>query len=133
MIIKRTGYYREMPHGETGDPSIHEDVGKGSLSRDDLGHALSYLRDAPVLVSCTGYVQDVVDPEKGVAGIPDCKTDGVWAWPGDYPYYIKEYGIPVEEAFLEHMREGGWNPTFDVSAIDFDSLTFVDHDGKAVG
>lgn len=125
MIMRRTGYFKEMPHAKADDPSIYESAGTLDLDQESLRKALVYMQDAPVLVACTGFAQNVIEPGEGCVGVPDCKTDGAWIWPGDFPYYVRAYKVAIDGDFLAHMRARGWAPSFDVASLDFAELEFA--------
>ena len=132
MNLTRIGYFKEMPHAESTDPSIQDFIGKSKIGENETEMACKYLRNAPVLAACAGLTTDVIDPDKGISGNPSAMTDGVWVWPGDYVYYVETYRLPVNEDFLEHMKSRTWNPSFDVMSLDFDNLKFVNIDGSAL-
>lgn len=82
MKLKRQGFYKEMPHGKSSDPSIFEFIqNKESINEEKI---VSYLKQGIVLVSCGGVVNDIINPDEGIAGCPNMMTDGIWVWPGIY-------------------------------------------------
>ena len=107
MKYKRTGFFREMPHGDGNDPSIKEAMNclKSDQNVDDI---CDYLDAGKILVICCGSCIDVIDPKKGIAGTPSLLTDGVWVWPGDLSYYVRNYHVAIDAAFVEHMRSSNW-------------------------
>lgn len=107
MKLIRTGYFREMPHGEENDPSIKEAMNGLKLDQD-TERIIDYLDAGKTLVVCCGSSIDVVDPEKGISGTPSMLTDGVWVWPGDLSYYVRNYHVAIDAAFVEHMRSNNW-------------------------
>jgi len=38
----------------------------------------------------------------------EVRTDGVWVWPGDLPYYVRRSGVEVPAEMLAHMAKRGW-------------------------
>ncbi len=131
MNLVRTGYFKEMPHAETTDPSIRNFIGKSIVNDTESELVYNYLRHAPVLAACTGFASDVVNPDKGVSGVPSCMTDGVWVWPGDLAYYVDNYSLKISDEFLKHMKSRNWDPSFDVSALDFDNLNIINEQDGA--
>lgn len=117
MTLKKIGYYKEMPHGEANDPSIRDII--NALDQiDEIDNICSYLDDGKPIVVCCGTSQDVINPEKGIAGIPSVLTDGVWVWPGDLSYYVRNYHIGIDHDFLNHMRENNWSISFNPDNIE---------------
>ena len=106
MILRRQGYFKEMPHGDSTDSSIFENLHKKIDNKDKI---CNYLRQGYVLAACGGVVKDVVCPEKGIVGSPDDITDGVWIWPADLVYYVENYDLLLDDAFINYMSEHEWN------------------------
>lgn len=119
MKLKRQGFYKEMPHGKRDDPSIFNFIQK--KENDDEEKILNYLKQGIVLVACGGVVNDIIEPDNGIAGCPDMRTDGTWLWPGDLPYYVKKYHIILDPQFIKTMRKNEWR-IIDSSQIDFDDI-----------
>ena len=132
MNLIRIGYFKEMPHAQSTDPSIHDFIGESNIDEEEARRACEYLRNAPVLAACAGLAKDIIDPDKGISGTPSCMTDVSWAWPGDYVYYVETYGVAINERFLKHMKSKKWDPSFNVMSLDFNNLNFVNLDGTAL-
>lgn len=105
MALKRVGYFLEL-HNEPDLPSIHEAV--RSVGHPEEAHILSYLDAGIALAGAGGVQKDAVDPSKGYVTSPDIMTDGVWTWPGELEYYVRNYHIELPNEFVEHMRHSGW-------------------------
>jgi hypothetical protein len=43
-----------------------------------------------------------------IIGSPDIMIDGVYAWPGDLPFYVRRYHVRLRDDFVAHMRANGW-------------------------
>lgn len=71
--------------------------------------ALAYLDRACCLMASPGLYPDLLDPARQIGG-PYTFTDGVWLWPGDVVYYLRNYHIDLPAEFLEHMRARDWVP-----------------------
>lgn len=119
MKLKRQGFYKEMSHGKSDDPSIFDFIQK--KGNDDEEKIVTYLKEGIVLVACGGVVNDIIEPNNGIAGCPDMLTDGTWLWPGDLSYYVKKYHIVLEPEFIKTMRQNEWK-VIDPSQIDFDNV-----------
>ena len=63
MILKRQGYYKEMPHGDETDQSIFEYIHKKIDNKDKI---CNYLRNGYVLAACGNVVK-----EEKTAATPD--------------------------------------------------------------
>lgn len=125
MNLKRQGYFKEMPHGEDTDPSIIPYINKADSS--EITNICAYLDSGIPLITCCGVSFDVIKPENGISGTPTVFSDGKWVWPGDLSYYVKNYALALDSAFVEDMREKGWHIDLSESDIDFKSITI---DGK---
>ena len=73
----------------------------------------SYLRNGLLLIGCPGVVSDTLDGTVGVIGSPDILTDGVWAWPGELPYYVEKCHLTLPGEFVGHIRERSFQPPAD--------------------
>lgn len=118
MILKRQGYYREMPHAEETDPSMKEYIGKKFDYKKEI---CQYLQKGIVLAACGEVSRDILRSEKGIAGTPDEMTDGKYIWPGDLAYYVLNYDLQLNKEFIDYMIEHEWTVPNDLE-IDFDNL-----------
>lgn len=121
MNIKRQGFFREMPHGEDSDPSIRNRIGK--IDSKIVKKVCKYLENGIKVISCAGTVDDIIKPERGTAGIPSILTDGIWYWPGDLAYYVKNYNVSLSSEFIETMQKNDWKILLKVDDIDFNNLS----------
>ena len=121
MILKRQGYYKEMPHGDDTDPSILENLHKVIDNKEKI---CNYLRQGYILAACGRVVSDVVYPEKGVIGTPDDMTDGMWMWPADLVYYVENYNLLLDNAFIKYMAEHEWSISKNLE-IDEDNIEVI--------
>ena len=101
MILKRHGYYKEMPYAEPSDPSIFDSIGKKNPEKDKI---CRYLNNGFILAACGGVTNDIINPKNGVIGTPDEMTDGQWIWPRDVAYYVQNYDLQLNPVFIDHMR-----------------------------
>ncbi|MFK8848151.1 hypothetical protein [Streptomyces sp. Ac-502] len=69
----------------------------------------SYLSEAHSLLT-TGNIQDPMDTEKGLVAPFGFCTDGEWAWPAYWGYFVREYGVRLPSEFTEHAREQKFTP-----------------------
>ena len=121
MNLITIGYYKEMPHGNQTDPSIKDFVGKEDKAL--AAKISSYLSSGISLAVTPGIVNDVIDPDKGIAGSPTAYTDGTWVWPGDLAYYVMNYRLKLPDEFTKTMQENNWTIPIKLEDIVFDSLT----------
>ena len=118
MVLKKVGSYKELSYGDTNDPSIFDAIGFEISNKKEI---CDYLKKGFVLAACAGTVSDVINPEKGIIGPPDCLTDGTWTWYADLAYYVAEYDLKLDDAFLEHMKSNLWQVPEDID-MDFDNV-----------
>jgi hypothetical protein len=112
----RVGFFREMRHGDQGDPSLAEARGSEPGVHQDA--IAAYLAAGQVMIATPGIAKDVING-KTVIGSPSYLTDGVYVWPADVAYYVKTYNVRLPTEFLEHAMANGFKaPT----GIDVKSL-----------
>ncbi|MFC4331608.1 hypothetical protein ACFPC0_28315 [Streptomyces andamanensis] len=87
--------------------SLRDSAGKLAESlRDPLAQ---YLGGSTVLMSA-GNVADPLDEAKGPVVPFGFSTDGEWAWPTYWAYFVREYGTSVPSDFLMHAQSRGFTP-----------------------
>lgn len=121
MILKRQGFYKEMPHAEATDPSISDYIGKNIAYKKEI---CQYLQNGFVLAACGEVSKDILHPENGIAGTPDDMTDGKNIWPGDLAYYVMNYDLQLNKEFVDYMLSHNWSVPNDIQ-IDFNNLEVV--------
>lgn len=121
--LRRTGFFREMPHGEVSDPSIMTYIGKSSYSAESKKKICHYLDSGITLIACFGLSSDIIHPERGFAGCPGTMTDGIWVWPGDLSYYVAQYSLKLNDEFLKTMAQNNWQIPITEDALDYNSIT----------
>ncbi|MBQ1395844.1 MAG: hypothetical protein IIY84_00915 [Eubacterium sp.] len=120
MNLIRQGYYREMPFAESTDPSMLAFIGKADPG--EIDNICAYLNSGIVLITCCGTSTDVIKPEKGIAGTPSVMTDGIWVWPGDLSYYVKNYQLALNPEFVSAMRSHNWKVNLQEAELDYASI-----------
>ncbi|MFE9191936.1 hypothetical protein ACFYL6_20230 [Micromonospora sp. NPDC007208] len=78
------------------------------LDDNERDAVLRYLEDAPLLLTSTERMIDVVDPERGGVVPLDHRTDGVWVWTDSVPYYLRHHGLAPDPEFLAAIRAGNY-------------------------
>lgn len=108
MSIKRVGFFRELPHGDSEGESLLGYVSKGD-SREQAALA-DYLANGATLAVAPQRVRDVLDEAEDDIGSLAIMTDGTWIWPADLAYYVQKYNVSLPVEFVEHARSLQWNP-----------------------
>ncbi|GAA1416796.1 hypothetical protein GCM10009662_67910 [Catellatospora coxensis] len=80
------------------------DPGHERLAGTERDAVLRYLEDAPVLLSSTERMADVVDPVRGEVVPLDQRTDGAWVWTDCARYYLARHGLAPDPEFLAAIR-----------------------------
>jgi hypothetical protein len=111
MKLRRVGFFQELDHGDPTGPRLADLV--NDRPQPDEIKISSYLRRGLLLIGCPGVVADALDSTVGVIGSPDILTDGMWAWPGDLPYYVEKYHPALPGEFVSHIRERSFQPPTD--------------------
>ena len=123
--IKRIGYFREMPDGSPEDPSIKDYINKGTNL--PVERICGYLDSGIPLIVTPGTAVDIIDEAKGTAGSPSVLTDGKWAWSGVLSYYVRNYNLELDSAFVETMKSNNWAIPIQEDGLDYSRILL---DGK---
>lgn len=115
--LQRTGFFREMPHGEPTDPSLA--AARNAAPTPHEARVIAYLDAGHVLQPASGPTHDVLATNTEI-GWPHIRTDGRFAWPADLAHYVRTYHVRLSGAFIEHMLASGWAVPDD---IDLATLT----------
>jgi len=78
------------------------------LDGEERDRVLRYLETAPVLLSSTERMIDILAPEGGPVVPLVHRTDGRWAWTDTVPYYLRRHGLAPDPALLDAIRAGGY-------------------------
>jgi hypothetical protein len=105
MKLRTAGFFCELPHGEEDEQSIRDVM--ADVPQQNEQQIIEYLRKGILFIGCPGVAMDALDPSL-VAGSPHTFTDGVWAWPGDLPYYVERYHVRLPNDFVIHMERNRW-------------------------
>ncbi|GAA5700645.1 hypothetical protein AQJ43_15285 [Streptomyces avermitilis] len=88
--------------------SLREQIGQLD---DSLREPLAqYLEGSQMLMSA-GNIIDPLGVEKGPVVPFGFSTDGEWAWPTYWAYFVREYGVSAPDDFMEHVKSRGFVPT----------------------
>jgi hypothetical protein len=80
-----------------------------------------YLEHAPAYAGVGRVVGDVLDPAVKVILFPGSRTDGVYLWPSELPYYVRTYHLRLPTEFVERMAALNWQPPAK-SSINWENL-----------
>ena len=120
MKVKTVGYFKEMSEVKPDAESIFEFINKGKTeNKEDI---CNYLDSGVALIIVPAVTEDVINPEKGNAGVASEYTDGTWLWRGDLSYYVRNYNIKLPEEFLETMKKNNWKVPISPENMDEESL-----------
>jgi len=119
MILKQVGFFKELDYGDKQGESIYDFISATpGLDEDKI---INYLKSGIVFVVSPTVTQDVISKNEKYIDALKTLTDGVWEWPLDLVYYVREYHVALDKEFINHMKSNGWTiPNKD--SIDLDSL-----------
>ena len=120
MNVKTVGYYKEMPHGGNSKDSIFDIIKKGD--RKLIDKICRYLESGIEFIVSPCIVDDVINPERGTAGVTSTYTDGTWFWPGDLEYYVRNYNLKLPDDFITTMRNNNWKVPVTLDDLDYDEI-----------
>lgn len=120
MKLKTVGYYKEMPHGHETGNSIFDFINKGS--QEYIDKIYQYLKSGVEFVVSPEVTHDIITPEKGTSGIASSYTDGIWLWPGDLAYYVKNYNLKLPDEFISTMSQNNWKISKTIDDMDYEEI-----------
>ena len=120
MELKTVGYYKEMPHGKDTDNSILDFINKGS--QDNIDMIYQYLKSRVEFIVSPEVTHDIISPEKGTSGTASSYTDGIWLWPGDLAYYVKNYKLKLPDEFISTMAQNNWKISKTLDDMDYEEI-----------
>ena len=120
MELKTVGYYKEMPHGRKADNSILDFIDKEKP--ENIEKIYQYLRSGVEFIVSPEITHDIIVPEKGTSGIASSYTDGIWLWPGDLAYYVKNYNLKLPDDFISTMKENDWQILKTIDDMNYDEI-----------
>lgn len=89
------------------------------LTPAERAEPLAYLAAGTALLMTTASEPDFVEPSRGEVVPMNFRTDGTWVWNDALAYYLAEYGLAPEPAFLAAMEAAGWVcPTPDIEVVE---------------
>lgn len=92
-------------------------VGLSKLDEELRSPLATYLDESSALW-VTASIDDPLDPAKKRVVSIGYSTDGTWAWPSYWGYFVREYGVEVPAEFIAHARERNFAP----AVLDRDAL-----------
>lgn len=92
-------------------------VGLGKLDEELRSPLATYLDESSALW-VTASIDDPLDLAKKRVVSIGYSTDGTWAWPSYWGYFVREYGVEVPAEFIAHARERNFAP----AVLDRDAL-----------
>ena len=120
MNLTSVGYFREMLDGSPSDPSIRDYINEGD--KNSIENICAYLDGGLPLIVTPGVSVDIIDENKGIAGSPSVLTDGKWAWSGVLSYYVRNYNLKLDNAFIETMKAYDWAIPIREDELDYSSI-----------
>lgn len=102
MKLRRVGFFQELKYGSASDPSIYDKMGSVP---EDSDQVIQYLKTGYLLIVSPEVEHDVISPEKKMICGLNILTDGHWAWPESFSYYIQNYKVALPTSFLEYVRK----------------------------
>lgn len=118
MKLKQVGFYRELDYGNEQVESIYEVITASPNANEDK--IICYLESGEVFLVSPSVTRDVLLRDKRFIGCLKILTDGIWTWPSDLAYYVKEYHVALNKDFISHMSNNGW--VINKDAIDLYEL-----------
>lgn len=105
--MKYIGFIKEIENNIRSAMKMDEMFVDSYVDDNERQHAINYLREGQIFGSAMSYLRDKIDGEP--IGPLQYYTDGTYAWPEYYPFYLskyKNYYIPGE--FLEYLKNNNF-------------------------
>lgn len=120
MNVKTVGYYKEMPHRIETTDSIYDFINKEKQER--IKSICKYLDSGLELIVSPGVTEDIIEPLNGNAGTTSTFTDGIWLWPGDLSYYVRNYRLKLPDDFITTMKNNNWKVNISLDDLNFEEM-----------
>ena len=91
-------------------PSIHEFIDEKVTDYRDKDKILEYLEKAQVVATTSRLSFPCVLTKKKFTGSLSYRTDGIWLWPDDLAYYVREHHVRLPVKMLETIRLNSYTP-----------------------
>ena len=101
----RVGFFKEMPHGQPGDPSMAAARAEAPAPKQEA--VASYLDAGHLFIATPKPSVDVFD-KRTLISPPHYLTDGRHVWPGDLAHYVRTYNVRLPVDFVEHIMASGF-------------------------
>ena len=115
LYLIKKGFFTEMNLGFSVDISIKNYAFKNN-DKVLAKKICDYLKKGTVIAACFGISKDIFDENK-VSGDQSLLTDGKYVWPNNLAYYVEEYGVEIDNEFLEFMIKNNWTNSFSASDL----------------
>jgi len=114
--VQYLGWFSDLPHGRRGAARLRDS--RDELTEQEANLAANYLDNGTCIAETTGAIlHDELDPERPVIGPFRTLTDGIYIWPSDLPYYVRQYHVAVPAELLSAARHG-LPPALSESEVD---------------
>jgi hypothetical protein len=112
----KVGFFRELEHGDTSGPSLDES--RTDTPSPDEDRIARYLDAGHLYSASEGMVEDwLADDSDLMIGAPHILTDGVYAWPADLPYYVRNYHVRLPRHFVMHIQRNEFQVPGNVNVV----------------
>lgn len=119
--MKYIGFIKEIEKNIRSARKMDDMFVDSYFDEKDRQHVINYLKRGQIFGGAMSYVSDKIDGEP--IGPLQYYTDGMYAWPEYYPFYLSKYNnydIPAE--FLEYLN----NNSFEFKILSEEELDKID-------
>ena len=93
-------------------------VRQHSVEISDRARIVDYMRAVMPAFDVLDVTVDLVDGTTKIKSGSSLVTDGVWIWRTDSIRHLSAHGLPIDPAFLEHVRARGYRAPEDVEVTE---------------
>ncbi|WP_152521249.1 hypothetical protein [Nocardiopsis ganjiahuensis] len=106
--VEKVGFFQELPHGDAHGERLESHVSQGEEALKE--RVAWYLDQGTVVAAATQVLFDMLSEDRAAIGSLAVRTDGIWMWPSDLSYYVREYNVRLPGRFVRHAESSGWSP-----------------------
>ncbi|ACY14784.1 hypothetical protein Hoch_2241 [Haliangium ochraceum DSM 14365] len=110
--LLKVGWFHELEHCDYEGVSLEK--ARSESPAPDEDRIAAYLDAGHLYIAATGFVEDWFADDEIMIGPPHLLTDGVYVWPADLPYYVRNYHVRLPKAFMIHVANNGYEMPKDV-------------------
>jgi len=104
MSYERIGWFADLPHGDAGAPELALSINQ--IDQEQRSPIADYLDSGIVLAeTLRTEAWDALSSTRPAIGPLRTMTDGLFIWPSDLGFYVRNYGAALPDSLLLAIEE----------------------------